>query len=80
MNLITVPLSPIIRERLARVSEKSGLSPATLIRHAVKKQLRLWEADCDGSAALADGMNASKTAARRVGQKIRGGKCDTHNV
>lgn len=53
---ITVSLSAATRRKLARISQKSKLSPSTLIRHAVKKQLSVWESDGCDLAALASKM------------------------
>jgi hypothetical protein len=66
MKPISVLFSTTLRERLARISQKSGLSPETIVRHAVKKQLPLWEANGHNS-----GKGASKSTGKLVGPGVR---------
>lgn len=73
MNLISVPFSQVIHQRLARLSEKSGLSAVTLIRHAVKKQLPLWEGN-GGESETAASRSIGKSQQSGGRRKIKAGK------
>lgn len=64
MKPISVSLSATMRKKLARISKESRLSRTTIIRHAVKKQLPLWEASGCGSVAPVGKIRRLKAGAR----------------
>jgi len=70
MKFIPVQLSAPVRRRLARISRKSGLSPATIIRHAVKRQLTLWEGDGDEWSGSPNGGRKSQAAPKGNRRKM----------
>jgi hypothetical protein len=76
MKPVSVLLSPATHLRLNRISKQSRLSPTTIIRHAVKKQLPIWEGDGDESKALAS-KAIYKLNALGTRQKIKSGKPNT---
>jgi hypothetical protein len=78
MKSISVVLSATIHRRLARVSQQSGLSPATIIRHAVKKQLLLWEANVSDTKTLASKIGRKATAECRAAAEKRSPKNPIH--